>query len=631
MDKPTTPSGGDAVNPLWRQDSGSDDSFGATGVFGVVNVPDKPASADPAPLKFPPAAPPPVSAWQRVEAAWPPPPPMVQAPPPPPAAAPAAPPARVPASPPTIPLTSVSLTEPVVHKVVVGGPADDDSTQLLNRIRMVSAERAPLVERAPLAGPGSAAPGVQGSGGFTELLRTLSTDSAAPAATALVPPAAERPAGAPMAGFTSLLQTLNAADLAQGKPAVPAQREPEPAWQPQPDPARSQPEPAAQRQPEPNGQPALPAQPYVQPAPSPGGFTELLRMSDMGVPQAQATGIWAPPAAAATHLPETSKPGSFTQLFGNYPGTMTPGPPPTDRAPESSPGGLESFTKMLRLDQSEAPAKPAYREEPKPLPGRFDYGEAPDKPTSASAAPAADPFANPVPETLPPPPASAAGNVGITRLIQMLEEPSREPVPQYEPPPPRASAAAPGAWTQMFESPAKSAPEPAKAQSWPPPAPTAPPAYVPPPVAAPAPSFAPPAASGPSEFTRILDASRMREMALRGGSPVENPAGEAVPQGAAPAMPKPSFTPPAMPGRPAAPAMPQAGAMAPRPQMPAMPPMAPPQMPAVKVPQMTAPQLPAAKLPDAPKGLQAYVPVLLVAIIVLLLVLIVTVIFLMKH
>ena len=115
-----------------------------------------------------------------------------------------------------------------------------------------------------------------------------------------------------------------------------------------------------------------------------------------------------------------------------------------------------------------------------------------------------------------PAPSPAAG-VGITRLIRMLDEPGTQPPPIEAAPAPRS--AEPGIWTQTFAT--LNTPEQ-------PPAPKAPEWAPPPPPVAPRPAFrrklrrATPSA-GPSEFTRILDASRMRELAMKGGQPPSAP------------------------------------------------------------------------------------------------------------
>ena len=401
------------------------------------------------------------------------------------------------------------LAEPVVHKVVFGGGAES-SPELLDRMRQASAERAPIAEKVPAAGSGGA-----GSGGFTELLRTLGSDSAPPPPP---PPAREAPAPARPAqpsGFTSLLQTLNAPEAA----APPVRPVPE---QPRPAPAAS----------------------------GSGGFTELLRTTAGADAGSGAAGLPAPGpaeapffagAAGAVPAAAEGKPGAFTQLFGTFGSEASaPVPAASERGPAgASAAKADSFTRMLSLEPQPPAREPTFQEERKPLPGSVNYGITPGMP--AQAAPVRDPFAPPPAEAKPVESTPPGSGAGITRLIQMLDEPSRPPAAPVEAPrvsPPQGKE--PGAWTQTFASlstPGEPAPV-AKAPAWaspPPPAATAPPAReaqfsasLNEPVVHPA------AASGPSEFTRILDASRMREMAMRGGAGAAN-----LPQAPLPPAPLP--------------------------------------------------------------------------------------------
>ncbi|MGB9406887.1 MAG: hypothetical protein WCA89_05080, partial [Terracidiphilus sp.] len=109
MDKPTTPAGPNA-SP-WPEEPGPEQDFGATGVFGTVKAPE--------PVKGP------AGSWgeepdaqgnQATEVAKPQP------------------------APQPVPAPKV-LSEPVVHKVVFGGGAAESSPELLDRMRMASAER----------------------------------------------------------------------------------------------------------------------------------------------------------------------------------------------------------------------------------------------------------------------------------------------------------------------------------------------------------------------------------------------------------------------------------------------------------------------------------------------------------
>jgi hypothetical protein len=567
MDKPTTPAGPNASNSAWPEDSSSGQGFGATGIFGTVNEPE--AAKDGADSS---AEPDPLVKWLSE-------PPKPQTAPPP---------------------ITKDFAEPVVHKVVFGGGGAESSPQLLDRMRQASLERA-ATER-----PAAPEAGNKGSGGFTELLRTLSSEPGAPPA---APQATgqQTPAPAQNSGFTSLLRTLGT---------------PEPAEAPY--------------------KPATPPS-----APAPGGFTELLRATsgdspEFSSPRAQSP-AWAEPAASVA-APGESKPGAFTQMFGTFTGGSSSAPPEPVEAPRP---GAGSFTRMLSLEQQSGPAASAFQEERRPLPGPVDYGQAP---RAESPAPNRDPFAPaPLPE---PTPQNAPGGsgMGITRLIQMLDEPSKAPAPRYEPapvsPPPGPE---PGVWTQTFASLAQSnevSAPPAKTPDWAP-RPAAPAYPIAPPVVEPVLNKPPaPSAAGPSEFTRILDASRIRELSMKGGAAATPPA---APQSFTPAAPPtPNFQMPAPPPMqmPGLGGMPHPGGFTP-PQVPSYPMSYPPQ--AVGMPQMggmpqapgmqmpsaplpPVPQIPAVKPPDATAGkTQQMLVIMGVVIIVLLVAILVTVIFLMKH
>jgi len=597
MDKPTTPNGPNA--PPWPEESGSDQGFGATGVFQVVQADKKPEPASG------PGTEPWFQEYRAPEAAKPIPPP-----------------------------TPKPLAEPVVHKVVLGAGAES-SPELLDRMRLASAERTALAEK-----PSAPASGGQGSGGFTELLRTLESDLTSPAPPTRETPAPARPAQE--SGFTSLLRTLNEPELA-------------------PAPAES---PVKTVQLPPQFARTIPEEPVRAPAPAaPGGFTQLLQTttggdSEMSTPPSFRPVPGETPAfggpAGTSPAPAENKPGAFTQLFSSLGGSETSAPVPaaTDRAAgDSSRGNAGSFTRMLSLEPQSAAAEPAFQEERKPLPGSVNYGLTPG--TAAPAAASRDPFAPaPVVESKPADSAPPGGSVGITRLIQMLDEPSKPAVPRIEPAPvsaPRGTE--PGVWTQTFAS--LSTPNAPAAQ----PAPTVP-SWSSPPLAPAAPTgrdaqfpgsmnepvVHPAAAAGPSEFTRILDASRMRELAMRGGSGAANLPQTPVPQAPAPlppppiggmqgmgAVPHPGVYPPPPPQAPTYPmsygspggAMPAPGGS--MPQAPGMYAPAPPPMPAPPPPPPPKPAEPGVG------KLQQLVPMLLVVVIVLLVVLIVTVIFLMKH
>jgi len=625
MDKPAAPGGPDPLQPLWPEESGSESQFGATGVFGQV----KPSAPEP-PKALAPRPAVPVS--PAVEVTRP-----------------------IPA------LGPKSLAEPVVHKVVLGGGASEVSEELLDRIRLVAAQRAAAAEKAAAAQPAApAAPGKPaggtGNAGFTELLRTLSGDTPAPPVPR-VAPAPEPPRPAQDSGFTSLLRTLETPGVSAPPPRPPSTPE----------------SPLKKTQP---FVPAIPNEPRQGPsAPTPGGFTELLRATPPGAPEFAvpqsplsvfSQSPVAPAPAGSTPVPVENKPGAFTELFSAFGGASASpsvSPPAPLGAGSSSPGSAGSFTRMLSMEEQLAPSRPSFEEERKPIVEGLNYGITPGVAGTPGPPANRDPFAPAPLQPVAPQGPPQEGGVGITRLIRMLDEPSRPPESRIENLPSNApQAAEPGVWTRTFGALGESPAATPKAPEWtPPPSPPAPPVaregYSP--SAYNHPSMNPPGspgpAAGPSEFTRILDASRMREMAMKGGqfAGAEIP-GQAPPPASfappLPPVPPPSFQMPPAPPPPAMPgygAMPQPGGFAPPPpppmpayQMPppnvgAMPPpggmpqapgmYAPPPMPA-------APPIPAVKPPEAGMGgLQKYVPLLLVLIIVLLVGLLVTVIFLMKH
>lgn len=586
MDKPTTSGGSGSTKLPWPEDSGSESSFGATGVFGTISLPVPPEASA--------AAPGTESGKARSL------PPSVLKPPQPTPGA-------------------KALQEPVVHKVVFGGSADDKPAELLDRIRAVSAERAAITDK-----PAAPAAGGQGSGGFTELLRSIGGDAGAPAPAVVPVPAPQARPAAPVSGFTSLLQTLNAPETkapAAANPIKPMQVELR----------------------------AAPAEPSrANPAPAPGSFTELLRVTGTGEPESGSApapnfgfgelgGPGPSSPSPVSPAPIENKQGTFTQLFSTFGAAEPSAPAPVAREAEGaySGGGAGSFTRMLSLEQQSAAPAPAYREERTVSAGDPDYGFRPgaiDRGATDAAATSRDPFSQALPEVEPVAQNTPqSSGVGITRLIQMLDEPATAPVPAA--PAPTVSAPAgegPGVWTRTFaslDSPGEAKPAAANPPGWTPPpgvkefTPSVTPA-----------DFRP---AGPSEFTRILDASRLREEAMKGG-----PAAGGIPAAAAPAQGFGPHVPPvAMPGFPAAaPAMP---GMRPTPQpggyaLPQTPPAPAFPMnfaaPAVAMPAPPASLPPAVKAPQPGAGkLQAYVPLLLAMIIVLLVVLLVTVIFLMKH
>jgi len=673
MDKSTTPAEPDGSKSPFPDGGGSEQDFGATGIFGTEKASgsqDRPATTE--------------DAFSAL---------LGRAP------------QATPMQPQQQPGPSEKvLVEPAVHKVVFGGVAAERSPDLLDQMRMASAarEREAVAEKAPASEFGgrsaSSAPEIpssgQGSSGFTQLLRKLGNEAApAPPAARETPPQPQQPRPVQDQGFTSLLQKLGTADAAPSRPAEASYPEPLPR--------------------QPIAKPIAEETRTFAPAPASGSLTDMFRAmpgpasgsvpgtaSGTGLGGAE-TQVLKPVAAPAAAQPDTARPeaalpvnapgnapenssgaGAFTKLFETFaatgagPAAAPAAPAPAARVPEPQRGQPGSFTQMLAMEpQSQAP-KPPPQYDSERAPGRLDYGLAPGTvgPANPSGPSAADRnlFAPAPPAAAQPTPASLqASGVGITRLISMLDQPIQAPTPARNTTPvnPPASGG-PGGLTATFaalDAPGEPAPPAAKQPEW---APMQTPRTAPGATGAVAsrrdfggsltqPAVnAPPSGAGPSEFTRIMDASKMREQSLR-----EGPAGGASgatgssappPAAAAPApasMPMPNYQMPPAPGMGAMPRppvyppqppqmsaqvpgypmsySPQAGAMHPpgggAPQMPGMYPPAPPQLPA-------APQLPPLKPVEPGLGkLQQYVPLLLVVIIVLLVALIVTVIFLMKR
>src|SRR5580658_1151645 len=120
MDEPSNPRGPNDIP--WPEDSGSEQDFGASGVFKVV---------DPAEAKMQP----PTGLGAGTPGNRP----------------------ADPFNPPSF-IGSRPVVEPTVHKVVLGGGAEN-SPELLDRIRMASQEKAATIEKPP------ATPASGGTGG----------------------------------------------------------------------------------------------------------------------------------------------------------------------------------------------------------------------------------------------------------------------------------------------------------------------------------------------------------------------------------------------------------------------------------------------------------------------------------
>lgn len=358
-----------------------------------------------------------------------------------------------------------------------------------------------------------------------------------------------------------------------------------------------------------------------------------------------------------------SEPGEFTKLLGSFAEDETSANRrPTDRTgrPQADPVGTSSFSKLLAVDQGPGANSSVFPVARTQEERDFRFRDAP--PITRGPASSNESFAIPPGEKSPlaqnP---HAESDVGITRLIQMLDNPSltSDRAKEISPSVPATTPAGTN-WTHTFgeltetDAPRPSAPRGNQSVG----------AFGP--VSGPQPGriatqgptadAASGAASGPSEYTRILDASRMRESSRVEAQKAEAASAAPATPAAKPAAPSsagqmPSYPvqlPYPMQSMPGVGGMPQVGGFpqSQSPQIPGYPMnMTPgggafsggsmPQMPGVYLP--SAPQLPALQTPAVGSNsaglgkLQKYIPLLLIVIIFLLVGLLVTVVFLLKH
>lgn len=425
-------------------------------------------------------------------------------------------------------------------------------------------------QQASVASPSTAEPG-----SFTQIFRTLDADPTIPPEVRAPVAGVEPPPAAP-GSFTQMFQTLDAVPEVLAAP--------------------------------------------VQRASAPGSFTQMFETLD-----SQPVSVPTPPApnqVPASAVSARGSAGTFTQIFR----TLDAEKPETPRA-QGAPG---SFTQMFGAPTQEPPRSSA---DSLPTAGASGASQvfATYRPATEPAR-AAEPYAPaPYAPAVQPPPSNPTAGGGLTQLLRTLDSPASSNR-QYDSPmaaPAPQQSQQPGSFTAVYGKldPGLGAP-PVTASPAPVATPNAPPlagrdatqAFRAPDMATPA--TAPQVSAGPSEFTRILNASQFRESALRG----EAAAGVSAAPAAAPAgagSGSPGMSMPALPHVPVvpnAPAVPHWGAAASSaPVAPAMP---------------HVPVVPQAKLPEAPKPaagtMQQYLPLLLIVIIFLLLALLVAVFFLMK-
>jgi hypothetical protein len=373
----------------------------------------------------------------------------------------------------------------------------------------------------------------------------------------------------------------------------------------------------------------------VAPASTPpaGAFTQLFQALDQ-----QVSSVSAQPNSAVAAPPAMSSAGSFTSLFRTAgPGSETPVAPPAEvlfvpKQEASLSDG--SFTELFRAidPATAAPATPPLVQKsytppappaPSQSPGSFTQMFAAPSSTPPSGAArdwgqtpqAEDKFAapqyrstTPLPADLPRPDAGS-----LTQLLRTLDQ--SDVVPQR---PSAAPPAPPGAFTSIYAAREPIANQPERLSS---------------PPAAPSGGYGsaaqgPPPESGPSDFTRILQASSMREQALQRGEQAAAPAAQA-PAAAAPAAP-PQM--PAFPGQ--IPQFPHPNALPPvNFGVAAVPPAAQPVkgMPALTPPPWMQPPTPPVPATPPANKTQQLLPIILIGIIFLLVIVLVAVVFLMKR
>jgi len=548
--------------------------------------------------------------------------------------------------------------EPIVHKVGLGSGSAPAPIDLLELLRTSSpmaettpvpalAEtqarpRAALFQPAPDT-PSGSSPG-QSSEGFTQLLRALSGDSTVASPAKQPEPIRQTVAssdslfGRPESGFTALAGTQNTDDRDEQPEKRPDLRTPTPS---------------------------------APPSDAASGFTALLQgfsgdAPSSGVRQQNSRPLDENPRpilpvdtpSAPIYPSGQAAPGAFTQLFSALnskaaePAITNPGRANApaiyaERGPGSRPSGEEpSFTQLISTIGNPPSKASAYGDNRPPLledfsrkppPGREDPLGSSQLPTGIgdwSRAPALQPESSP-------------GSGGLTQLLRTLDEPAKGPEMPVAYPPAGAPAPSSGSGS-LFTQTYKKLDEPVEPLS-----PTPPPSYSPPskpsatqpfaspltggifPDQGPAAPVAPNLPAAPSEFTQMIDASKLREMQRQGGpstAPATGLAASAQPLGMPmlPAAPNLQW----QPQMPPAPAPLQPPQFNPAMQMPNPAMQMPQYMPPAAMPQMPAPAPVAAPAPAAPPAMgkmQQYLPLLLIIIIFLLVVILVTVVFLLKH
>ena len=444
----------------------------------------------------------------------------------------------------------------------------------------------PVAEEAP-AQP-SEAPGAAGN--FTQLFQAVAREAHANHISN--PPVKPNETGtapsspATSGGFTQFFQVIDQAKASTATPASPP--------------------------------PVMPASPQEQ---SPGSFTQLFQSVGSGAPDVPPSIKPAqenPLPTASPKAPVAHSGASFTELFRAIDPAEIPEPPrPASSLPQSSmaaapnapePHAAESFTQMFRA--ADSAAKP----DTGGLPPQT-WGQVPQPQTGLASPLTPTPFAA-------EPQHSDASN--LTQLLRTLDPSGSRQEPPAPSPPLR-----PDAFTSLYgdRQPLTTPIERMQPTSLPPNLGQPPATNFAAPGRSPTPDPTP-SASGSSDFTRIIQASSLREQALK--------------QGERPVQAKPATAPPAPPpAQPQMPGFPLAAPQFPHPNV--LPPlnlghggMAPPAQsfkpavpnlnPAQWMPPEPQPSAPA----PAPRA-QPLLPLILIGIIFLLVVVLVAVIFLLKR
>ena len=365
----------------------------------------------------------------------------------------------------------------------------------------------------------------------------------------------------------------------------------------------------------PGGQPGQPGpdqSPAAAQSSAEGSFTQMfsaLRNAETR-PKPPEVASAEKPAERPNSEPGSSEPGSFTRMFSALEAKqMLEAPRSGMQARPSTPEVQASFTQMFSKAERSAAEQPTQADQFPPLgPGAVTLSQPAPHPeqgfpaaTSASmpSRPGDDPF-------------STRENGGLTRMLRALDNPaapsgSTQPVPFGSPG---------GAFSEIGNSDRGALQQEFAGQS----RPDATVAFRLPEAVRPV-SSGPPLQQGPGEYTRILQASALRESARSStpASPLPPPAPPATPAAASAPLPvaplPPWFTPhaPQMPNLNTA-----GGVVSPAPIPPA------PHMPAFQMPTPPAAiAIPAAKKPSL-------LPIILIAVIVVLVGLIVALL-LMRH